>query len=72
MRGVSILGGYWGSGVTDPNSMKLNPRSKRPSTATPSVSIPAASPMGLENVRPLFVFTSWRVLESNVTYYDGS
>jgi hypothetical protein len=50
--------GYYCSEVTEPNSIKPNPRSKRPSIAFPLVSNPAARPIGLLNEYPLFVLTS--------------
>lgn len=36
----------WGFGVTDPTSTKLKPNLAKPGTASPSLSKPAANPIG--------------------------
>jgi hypothetical protein len=49
MSGVRILGGYWGSIVTGPISIKLAPRSKSPSALNPPYrSTPLPIPIGDE------------------------
>jgi hypothetical protein len=55
--GVLNLGGFYYSEVTDPNSIKPNPRSNSESIAIPLVSKPALNPIGLLKVYPLLVFT---------------